>query len=390
MTTQVLSIKVSKCEFDVSFLEFILLQTSLEELAIHDTSITTLNSDEHMNQIKFPLKKVSLHKSPYFLQHALNITTFADKIAPALEEVELGLIYPFSHIVYEEIFKKSHKLQVLDIFIKYAPKASKLYRKLIPNHSLKELFIQDYKSKYEEILKGLIVNAPNLETLNIRGDGISKDLLHFISISLPNLKQLFAGLPYGPLGDIKLSSLTTIVVRNLKKLVPDWTGICNAMPNIKAFAFKDNYDRSLGLGDSTIKVCTENWNKLEVVNFLNVQLSDVELILKNCVDIKSVVTCAFPDDQEASAAIQAIEKNGRRLVHIVPRRQSLIYKYHKSLWDDSLGRNDAIGSLEDEDVECTRQQAVELAYLQSDDFSRTCPPNVLESLMQAILGNSSN
>ena len=225
----------------------------------------------------------------------------------------------------------------MKIFIKFAPKASKLYRKLIPNHSLKELLIQDYNAIYEKVLKGLIANAPNLETLNIRGDDISKDLLHFISINLPRLKELFAGLPYGSLADINLSSLTTIVVRNSKNLESDWIEICNAMPNIKTFAFNNNSARFLGFGGSTIKVVTENWNKLEVITISNVQLSDVELILKNCVDIKLVITCAFPDDQEASAAIRAIEKDGRRLVHSVSREKSLFYKYHESLWDNLWG-----------------------------------------------------
>ena len=164
-----------------------------------------------------------------------------------------------------------------------------------------------------------------------------RTFLHFISINLPKLKQLFAGLPSGSLADINLPSLTTIVVRNSNNLEQDWTAICNAMPNITTFAFDDDSARFLGY--STIKIVTENWKKLEVINFWNVQQSDDELILKNCVDIKAIITCGFPDDQEASAAIQRIKKNGHRLVHSVSRKESLFNKYHESLWNNSMSLN---------------------------------------------------
>ena len=48
----------------------------------------------------------------------------------------------------------------------------------------------------------------------------------------------------------------------------------------------------------------------------------------------------FPDDQEASAAIQRIKKNGQSLVHSVSRKASLLNKYHESLWNNSMGLND--------------------------------------------------
>ena len=337
---------------DIRLLEFICSQTNMEELAIQNDFSSFMmdsNPNQQLDLIKFPLKKLAIHKSPCFLGTANNVIEFVDKIAPTLQEIELGHISPFEKIAYAEIFKKCQKLQVLDIFIKFAPKTLKFYQKLIPNHSLKELFVQDYDAINEKALKGLIRNSPNLETLNIRGDDISKELLHFISIHLRKLKQLFVGLPSGSLADINLPSLTTIVVRNSNNLAQDWTIICNAMPNIKSFAFNDDSARTLGSGDSTIKAVTENWKKLEVVNFLNVQMSDVELILKNCADIKSVITCGFPDDQKASGALQAIKKNGRRLVNRVTRKESLFYKNHKSLWDNSLGLNAANSSFSVED-----------------------------------------
>ena len=329
-----MSIKIRESTIDDLFLAFICSQTRLEALAFHDVSSLS-HDNEQLDQIKIPLKKLALHKSS-FLGLASNMKFFFDKIAPTLEEIELGRIPPITHIAYEEIFNKCHKLQVLDIFIRCALKTIKFYRKLVPNHSLKELFIQYYDAKNEKVLKSLIVSAPNLETLNIRGDDISKDLLHFISINLPKLKQLFAGLPFGTLAGTNLTSLTTIVdLHNREKY---WTQICNAMPNIKTFAFNEGSFRllleSLGFEDTTIKVVTENWKKLEVINYFEVQLRDIELILKNCADIKSVVVCKFPNDQEASAAIRAIEKNGRRLVNCVSRKESLFFKYHESLWEN--------------------------------------------------------
>ena len=309
---------------------------------------------------------------------------FFDKIAPSLEEIELGRIFPFTNIAYQEIFKKCHKLQILDIYIRHAPQTSKFYRKLTPSHSLKELFIRDYEEIHEKALKGLIGNAPNLETLNIRGDGISKDLLHFISINLPKLKQLFADLPSGSMADIKLSSLTTIVVGNSFILDEDWTEICNAMPNINTFVFDDNTDRDCKLEEITIKAVTENWKKLEVVHFFSVQLSDVEYILKNCANIKSVITCEFPDDQEVSAAIQAIKKNGRRLVRRVLHQKSLYFQYHESLWENLSGFIDTGVNLYDGKAEKiekeTVQQLVQVAQMLNAHI------NIQEVIVENVAG----
>ena len=116
---------------------------------------------------------------------------FFDKIAPTLEEVELGYNFPFDIIAYVEIFKKRYKLRVMDIFIKFGPKDLMIYQKLIPNHSLQELSIQDYHVNCEEVLKTLIVNAPNLETLNIRGDDISKDLFALHLDQFAKIKTTF-------------------------------------------------------------------------------------------------------------------------------------------------------------------------------------------------------
>lgn len=187
----------------LSTLQFICRQSRLTELAIQvedndDTVMETQLLDErfgkHLDEVAFQLKKLGIHKSPFFLGTIGNFTKFIDKVGPTLETLELGNIIPHAQDGYQQIFAKCHKLRVLDILIGFAPKTLKFYRKLTSNCSLNQLFVRGYNKLDEKALKGIIWHAAGLEILNIHGDDISKGLLRFISCHLPKLKQLYAGL----------------------------------------------------------------------------------------------------------------------------------------------------------------------------------------------------
>lgn len=101
----------------VSYLiEYLTSQKKLEALALRDLDFedTSISMDT-IDQIQFPLKKLSMYRLIEAFGSEKNLLAFLNKFVDTLEELEIGSnMFPES--VYEMIFKKFLKLRSLTVF----------------------------------------------------------------------------------------------------------------------------------------------------------------------------------------------------------------------------------------------------------------------------------
>lgn len=147
------------------FIDFLVGQDRLEELAICGASIYSDGIDVNkIKAMKFPLKRLALHKMGNFLGSEANTLMFLDQFTDTLEEFELGNKFEMS--VYEMIFKKLKKLKVLSICLSSAPAGRDFYRKLRANTSIKKLIVNDFDGTYVDQLQGIIGGTTFLAIFN--------------------------------------------------------------------------------------------------------------------------------------------------------------------------------------------------------------------------------
>ena len=314
--TKLKTLKINCPVFSLSagFVDFLSELKDLNMLALSDMNFSPFGiSLEQIQQIDFPLKKLALKNLTAWFGNDANLTEFMKKVGNTLEELEVAGRYRQSNVLYEAIFKRLHKFQVLDINIRFAPnKASDdFYNSFGINSSIKTLILRTYeKTEDQEILRGFVTNLPSLETLIINGGDILNKNLHLISNNLYQLKQLnITAVCGGAFENVSIPSLTTI---HLAVLWPakkdDWKMMCRAFPNIEELSLETPYD----IDYDSISVITQAWKKSLRVVFMGrgfkADTRKVELFFKNCEHIE---TLYVPDKSirfESSALTDAYPK----------------------------------------------------------------------------------
>lgn len=282
----------------------------LEELALRRHSA----ADQEIGNIpKAPLKRLSIQDGDEVVLSSL--TDFKD----TLEELEIMQYAPL--IIYETIFKKMTKLQLLKIHMDQLPWKED-FSTLKPNFNIKTLIVQAKRAYYPK-LQDIIGNLPSIETLVLNCDLVvdfGNLLMSFIALNLLKLRVLeIRSLDASVFVDVSLPSLRELTIYEMS-FENGFQHIAASCQNLEKLALK-LVDISVDLPNSKLEVASQNLEKLQHFYIGEGFVADkatFNLLWNNFSALKDVTIMQNAIDDDPTMINEFIHKSAIRLT-IMPK-----------------------------------------------------------------------
>lgn len=346
-TAQLTTLKINGdfgSEFESYFVDYLISQTKLEQLALRDIEFYDDSiSVEKMKQIRFPLKKLSLDKQTEMFQTEENLLAFLHNFTGTLEMLDIGKSFPDA--VYEMIFKNFLKLKSLMVVADHAPKENSFYHNLRPNPSVKRLHFSFHRESSLKSIEGFIGNLPNVERLMLDTELMSNSLMQFISNNLPKLNRFCLNKSsHKLLNRVRMEGLKTLTIFKMYgHTAEDWKALVRAFPNIETFIVGSSDEESLS--DRMFNIFTKGWKNLRNlklgVGFVAIKRVFNQL-LHNCKKLEcvQVLEGSFKPKSKKNMILRDFKRDGLRFI-IHPSDES------QRIWiegTDNLWRNEEVAT----------------------------------------------
>jgi hypothetical protein len=355
------------------FVDFLRGQTKLEELALREMDFEeTTISVEKIKDMKFPLKKLSLHQQTSLFQNDENLLAFLLNFTGSLETLDIAGNFPEE--AYEMIFKDFSKLKSLVVYINRAPIDETFYHSLRANTSIKKLQIKAFRDKFQKSVEGFIGNLPNIESLVLDMENVPQSLFQFISNNLPKLNELrVRQTKQSMLKNVRVGTVKTLTITSMySHSAEDWKALVKAFPNIENLTVVSCLD-SDSLNDRMFNIFTKSLPRLSHLNlgsgFSAIKRRVFNQMLNNCKNLKRVeiVENAFKLSKDIQNKVLCdFKRDGLQLVvHPLEESNRIFDEGSDNLWSKeevAMEFNDSDSDDSDDD------ESLDYLTEDSDDF----------------------
>lgn len=363
-TTQLKSFKISgdigAYDMESYLVDFLCGQTKLEELALRDMDFDgTSISVEKIQEMKFPLKKLSLHQQTSLFQTDENLLAFLYNFVGTLETLDIAGNFPDE--AYEMIFKDFSKLKSLVVYINRAPISETFYQSLHANSSIKKLHIKAYRDIYQKAVEGFIGNLPNIESLVLDMENVPQSLIQFVSNNLPKINDLrVRQTKASMLKNVRIGTLKTLTITSMyTHSSKDWKALVKAFHNIETLTIVSCVD-SASLNDEMFNIFTKSLPRLSHLKlgrgFTVIKPRVFNQMKNNCKNLKRVeiVEDAFKSKKDVMEKVLAnFKRDGLQLVVYPMDKSNRIFdEGSDSLWNKeevAIAFDDSDSDVSDDD-----------------------------------------